>query len=204
LEKKTFYYMGYNMIDFSITVFIADSTKLKNRGLFIAYASSPWLVTTWIYGYGVNSVIAVDGIGYRWFFGIVAILAPIVFSPLLVIFYLNEAKARKQGLIPPNPSRGTTGQTLLYYLREFDVVGLLILALGLSLFLLSFNIYSYQTEQWKSPLIICFIIFGGLLIAAFGLWEKYGAPVTFIPWHLLKNRTVIFTYTMAASLYIGW
>lgn len=200
----TFYYMGYNMIDFSITVFIADSTKLKNRGLFIAYASSPWLITTWIYGYGVDSVIAVDGIGFRWFFGIVAILAPFVCSPLLVIFYLNEAKARKQGLIPPNPSRGTASQTLVYYLKEFDVVGLLILALGLSLFLLSFNIYSYQAEQWKSPLIICFIIFGALLIIAFGLWEKYGAPITFIPWHLLKNRTVIFTYTMAGSLYIGW
>ncbi|KAG6359723.1 hypothetical protein INS49_010775 [Diaporthe citri] len=200
----TFYYMGYNMIDFSITVFIADSTKLKNRGLFIAYAASPWLITTWIYGYAVDSVIHVNGIGFRWFFGIVAILAPFVCSPLLVIFYLNEAKARKQGLIPPNPSRGTAGQTLFYYLREFDVVGLLILAVGLSLFLLSFNIYSYQTEQWKSPLIICFIIFGGLLIVAFGLWEKYGAPVTFIPWHLLKNRTVIFTYTMAASLYVGW
>lgn len=200
----TFYYMGYNMIDFSITVFIADSTKLKNRGLFIAYAASPWLITTWIYGYAVNSVIAANGIGFRWFFGIAAILAPFVCSPLLVIFYVNEAKARKQGLIPPNPSRGTAGQTLFYYLREFDVVGLLILAVGLSLFLLSFNIYSYQTEQWKSPLIICFFIFGGLLIVAFGLWEKYGAPVTFIPWHLLKNRTVIFTYTMAASLYVGW
>ena len=53
-------------------------------------------------------------------------------------------------------------------------------------------------------MIICFIVFGALLIAAFGIWEKYGAPVTFIPWPLLKNRTVIFTYTMAASLYIGW
>lgn len=53
-------------------------------------------------------------------------------------------------------------------------------------------------------MIICFLIIGPLLIGAFALWEKYGAPVTFIPWNLLKNRTVIFTYTMAFSMYIGW
>lgn len=201
---QTFFYTGYNSIDFSMTVFIADTSKLKNRGFFIGYAASPWLITTWIYGYAVNSIVAPGGIGFRWCFGIFAIFAPIVCAPLITMFFLNEAKARRQGLIPPRPSRGSFGQTIVYYLREFDVVGLLILATGLALFLLSFNLYSLQPEQWKSPLIICFLIFGALLIVAFGLWEKFGAPVTFIPWPLLKNRTVIFTYTMAGSLYIGW
>jgi MFS family permease len=201
---NTFFYTGYNSIDFSMTVFIADTSKLKNRGFFVGYAASPWLITTWIYGYAVNSVIAPGGIGWRWCFGIFAILAPFVCAPLIAMFYINEAKARRQGLIPARTDRGTFGQKLMYYAKEFDVIGLLILATGLALFLLSFNLYSLQTDQWKSPMIICFIVFGGLLIIAFGLWEKWGAPVTFIPWPLLKNRTVIFTYTMAGSLYIGW
>jgi MFS family permease len=201
---NTFFYTGYNSIDFSMTVFIADTSKLKNRGFFVAYAGSPWLVTTWIYGYAVNSVVAPGGLGWRWCFGIFAIIAPIVCAPLIAMFYLNEAKARRQGLIQPRTDRGTFAQKLMFYLKEFDVVGLLVLATGLALFLLSFNLYSLQADQWKSPMIICFIVFGALLIIAFGLWEKWGAPVTFIPWPLLKNRTVIFTYTMAASLYIGW
>lgn len=201
---NTFFYTGYNSIDFSMTVFIADTSKLKNRGFFVAYAGSPWLVTTWIYGYAVNSVVAPGGLGWRWCFGIFAIIAPIVCAPLIAMFYLNEAKARRQGLIQPRTDRGTFTQKLMFYLKEFDVVGLLVLATGLALFLLSFNLYSLQADQWKSPMIICFIVFGALLIIAFGLWEKWGAPVTFIPWPLLKNRTVIFTYTMAASLYIGW
>ncbi|KAI2477558.1 Siderophore iron transporter mirB [Pyrenophora tritici-repentis] len=201
---QTFFYVGYNSINFFVTVFIADTSKLKNRALFISYASSPWLVTTWIYGYGVNGIIAPGGIGFRWAFGIFAILAPIICSPLIALFVIYEGKARKQGLIKPRPSRGNFGQTVVYYLREFDAVGLLILATGLSLFLVAFNIYTYQADEWKSPLIICFLVFGALLIVAFGLWEKYGATVTFIPWPLLKNRTVIFTYTMAGSLYIGW
>jgi MFS family permease len=201
---QTFFYVGYNSIDFFITVFIADTSKLRNRALFIAYASSPWLITTWIYGFGVDSIRATGGIGFRWAFGIFAIISPFACAPLIALFVYYERKARSQGLIPARPSRGTFTQTVYYYLREFDVVGLLLLATGLSLFLLAFNIYSYQAEQWKSPLIICFLVFGALLVAAFALWEKYGAPVTFIPWHLLKNRTVIFTYTMAGSLYIGW
>ncbi|OAL54727.1 siderophore iron transporter-like protein [Pyrenochaeta sp. DS3sAY3a] len=201
---QTFFYTGYNSIDFSMTVFIADTSKLKNRGFFIGYAASPYLVTIWIYGYAVDSVIGPNGIGFRWCFGIFAIIAPIVCAPLIAMFFIHEKKARDQGLIKPRPSRGSFAQTIYYYLREFDVIGLLILATGLALFLLSFNLYTFQPLQWKSPMIICFIIFGALLIAAFGLWEKFGAPVTFIPWPLLKNRTVIFTYTMAGSLYIGW
>jgi MFS family permease len=201
---NTFFYTGYNSIDFSMTVFVADTTKLKNRGFFIAYAASPWLVTTWIYGYGVDSVMAEGGIGWRWCFGIFAIVAPFVCAPLIAIFYMNEAKAVRQGLIEKRVDNRSFAEKLKYYLREFDVVGLLVLATGLALFLLSFNLYSRQADQWKSPMIICFIVFGALLIVAFGLWEKWGAPVTFIPWHLLKNRTVIFTYTMAGSLYIGW
>jgi MFS family permease len=200
---NTFFYAGYNSIDFSITVFVADTSKLKNRGFFVGYVASPWLITTWVYGPALEHVVP-HGIGWRWCMGIFAIIAPFVLAPLVIMFFANEAKARRQGLIQPRTDRGTFPQKLKYYLREFDVVGLLILAVGLALFLLAFNLYSLQPKQWQSPLIICFIIIGALLIAAFGVWEKWGAPVTFIPWSLLKNRTVIFTYTMAGSLYIGW
>ncbi|KZM28275.1 uncharacterized protein EKO05_0010747 [Ascochyta rabiei] len=200
----TFYYMGYNSIDFSMTVFIADTSKLKNRALFIGYASSPWLITTWVYGMAVDHMVAPGGIGFKWGFGIFAIIAPFVCAPLITMFYINQNKARKQGLITPNQSRGSFAQTAMYYLKEFDVIGIFILALGLALFLLSFNLYTYQKDQWRSPLILCFLVIGFLLCICFGLWEKYFAPVTFIPWHLLRNRTVIFTYTMAASLYIAW
>ncbi|KAF2798876.1 siderophore iron transporter-like protein [Melanomma pulvis-pyrius CBS 109.77] len=201
---QVFFYLGYNSIDFSITVFIADTSKLKNRGFFIGYAASPWLITTWVYGFAVDSIVAPGGVGLAWGFGIFAIVVPVVCMPLIALFFLNESKARKQGLIQPRPDRGTFPQKVLYYAKEFDVIGLLILATGLSLFLLSFNLYSRQHNQWKSPLIICFLIFGFLLIVAFGVWEAKFAPITFVPWPLLKNRTVIFTYTMAGSLYIGW
>lgn len=129
---QVFYAMGYNCIDFTLTIFVVDTSQLKNRALMIAYVATPWLITTWIYGPAAQRML--ETFGFRWGYGIWAIVFPVVCSPL----------------------------------------------------------------------VICFLIFGGLLVIAFFFWEKYLAPVTFIPWALLKNRTVVFTFTMMASLYCAW
>lgn len=199
---QVFYSVGYMGIDFAMTVFIADTSKLRNRSFMIGFASSPSLAVTWCYGPAATSILTT--IGFRWGFGIWAIVLPVTCAPLCILFAYNQRKAKKLGLLPPNPSHGTAFQTVIHYCREFDVIGLLLVSAGFALFLLSFSLYSYQKDEWRSPLIICFIIFGGLLIIAFGLYEKYLAPVTFIPWPLLKNRTIIFTYIMAASIYTAW
>ncbi|QIW96574.1 hypothetical protein AMS68_002092 [Peltaster fructicola] len=200
---QVFYWTGYLAIDFSITIFIADYTQLKNRGLLIGLTSSPFLITTWVYGFAANDIVY-GSTGIKLGFGIFAICYPVVCAPWLIMLIWHQRKATKLGLIPARPSRGNFLQSFVYYCKEFDVIGLLILATGFSLFLLAFNLYSLQPDTWKSPMIICFIIFGFLLIVGFGVWERFFAPVTFIPWHLITNRTVIFTYVMAGSLYVGW
>ncbi|KAL6401508.1 putative siderophore iron transporter protein [Ilyonectria robusta] len=197
-----FYNVGYSTINFTTTIFIADTSSLKSRAFMIAFASSPYLATVWAYGPAAQS--ALDGFGFRWGLGIWAIVYPVVCTPLWALFYFYQRKAEKAGLIKKEPSGRTLVKSIIYWAKEFDIIGILLVATGLALFLLSFSIYTYQKDQWKSPLIICFFIFGGLLIISFALWEKYLAPVTFIPWHLIKNRTVFFTYTMMASIYTAW
>jgi MFS family permease len=197
-----FYNVGYSTVDFTCTIFIADTSSLKSRAFMIAFAASPWLATVWAYGPAAHS--ALDGIGFRWGLGVWAIIYPVVCTPLWALFYFYQRKAEKMGLVKRELSSRTFWQSVIYWIKEFDVVGILLIAAGLALFLLAFAIYSYQKNEWKSPLIICFLIFGGLLIVAFALWEKYLAPVTFIPWHLMTNRTVFFTYTMVASIYCAW
>ena len=76
-------------------------------------------------------------------------------------------------------------------LKEIDFIGPLLIIARMALFLLPFSIYSYQAEEWRSPMIIAMIIVGGLLLIAFALYEKYLAPVTFIPFEILTDRTVI-------------
>ncbi|KAJ6005003.1 hypothetical protein N7540_012802 [Penicillium herquei] len=201
---QVFYQTGFSMIDFSMTIFIADTTALKNRAFWIAYAASPYLITPWIYGYAADRILAPNGIGYRWGFGIFAIVMPIISAPLWALWYHTQKKAEKLNLTEEKSSGRSLWQSIIYYSIEFDVIGLLIISTGFSLFLLSFNLYSYQPGEWRSPMIICFVIIGFLLIIAFTLWEKYFAPVKFMPWELIQNRTVFFTFSMVVSLYFSW
>jgi hypothetical protein len=106
--------------------------------------------------------------------------------------------------MPVNDSKRTTGQSIWHYVLEFDLAGLLLLCAGLALFLLPFSLYSYQPKGWQSPMVICMIIFGGLLLIAFSLYEKFVAPVTFIPFHLLTDRTVVGANTLAAVLFVSF
>ncbi|CEJ57917.1 hypothetical protein PMG11_06593 [Penicillium brasilianum] len=201
---QLFYQTGFSMIDFSMTIFIADTTALKNRAFWIAYVASPYLITPWIYGYAAEQIVAPGGIGYRWGFGIFAIIMPVVSTPLWGLWYHIQRKAEKLDFTEKQSSRRNILQRIIYYGVEFDVIGLLIIATGFSLFLLAFNIYSYQPGEWHSPMIICFVVIGFCLIICFTLWEKYFAPVKFMPWGLIKNRTVFFTFSMVVSLYFAW
>lgn len=199
---QVFFWLGYDGINFSMTIFIADTSALKNRGFWLAYASSAFLITTWITGPTATSIL--NNVGLRWGYGIFAIVMPVVQMPLALLFLYNQRKAEKLHLVERPPSGRTWKESIIYYGREFDVIGLLILATGLALFLLAFNLYSYQKNQWASPMIICFVVIGFVLILVFTAWERFWAPVKFMPWYLISNRTVIFTYTMAGAMYMAF
>ncbi|KAJ5429599.1 Major facilitator superfamily domain general substrate transporter [Penicillium cf. griseofulvum] len=104
---------------------------------------------------------------------------------------LESEKGQKMGLLAP--SRGPlTLSTIKQYCIDVDLIGIILLAGGMALFLLPFSLWSYQKDQWRSAMIICMIIFGGLLLIVFAIYEKFWAPVTFIPFNLLMDRTVFF------------
>ncbi|KAK3690258.1 major facilitator superfamily domain-containing protein [Podospora appendiculata] len=199
---QVFYWLGYNGVTYTISVFIADTSSLKNRALMFAYASSPYLITTWCGGPLAQAFL--DGPGWRWGYGTFAIVTPFVCSPLLYLFYVNYRKAAEAGLMTRAPSNRTTWESIKYYVIEFDVLGLLLITAGLALFLLSFNLYTFQTLRWKAPMIIAFIVVGGVLIIAFAFYEKYFAPKTFIPYELLMDRTVLGACILSAVLFVSF
>ena len=168
-----------------------------------AFISSPYIATTWIGGPLATAFY--NGPGFRWGFGVFAIIEPLVAMPILALFLYNYRKAKRAGVMPPREDSGRTAfQSIKYYLIEFDVVGLILICGGLALFLLPFSLYSYQPNGWQSPMVICMIIFGGLLLIGFGLYEKYVAPKTFLPFHLMTDRTVIGAYILAAVFFVEW
>lgn len=194
--------MRYNGIDYSLSIFIADTSHLKNRGLMLAYAMSPYIITTWIGPYIAQSTL--DGPGFRWGFGIFCIVMPIVCSPLLGLFLYYHRKASRLGLLPDHKSHRSWSQSVWHYAREFDVFGLLLITAGITLFLLPFNIYLYQGQGWEAPIIICFLVFGFLFVVAFALWERFFAPVKFLPYHLFLDRTFVGACVLAGSVFVSF
>ncbi|KAJ4857436.1 major facilitator superfamily domain-containing protein [Trichoderma breve] len=199
---QVFYWVGYNGLDYSLSIFLADTTSLRNRGLIFAYSSSPYIITTWLSG-PISSAF-LKGPGFRWGFGSFAIITPVITLPLFFLFMHYNKKAKQLGIIRPRESKGTFIQSLVYYGREFDIVGLLVLSGGLAMFLLPFNIYSYQSDGWKSPLIIGLLVGGFVALIVFAIWERFFAAVTFIPYSLLTDRTVIGANILASSVFVSF
>ncbi|OQE38028.1 hypothetical protein PENCOP_c009G02538 [Penicillium coprophilum] len=186
---QVFSSVGSQGVSYCLTVFIADTSALKNRALMLSFATSPYIITTWIGGPISQSVL--EGPGWRWGFGIFTICVPIVVAPLCILFFWNQKKAKKMGLLSPSRSPLALA-TFKQYCIEVDLVGIILLAGGMALFLLPFSLWSYQKDQWRSAMIICMIVFGGLLLITFAIYERFWAPVTFIPFKLLMDRTVFF------------
>jgi hypothetical protein len=192
----------YNGISYVISIFIADTSHLKNRGFMYAYVSSPYIITVWITGPLANAFLA--GPGWRWFYGTFAIITLVVTAPLMALFWWNYRKAVRAGIIVPVRNERTFVQNLKYYLIEFDAGGLLLLMGGLIFFLLPFSLYSYQDGLWKSPLVVSFLVIGGLMLVAFAMYEKFVAPKTFIPYELLLDRTVLGACLLAGVIFISF
>ncbi|KAG5972100.1 hypothetical protein E4U55_000907 [Claviceps digitariae] len=199
---QVFYWVGFNGLGYCLSIFVADTSSLQNRGLMFAFTTSPYIITTWISGPLAQGIL--EGPGFRWGFGIFALVTPCITLPLYVLFMQNYHKAKEQGLIATRKTNLTSWQTLVHYAREFDLVGLVLVSLGLALFLLPFSIYTRQADGWRSPLIISLTVTGPLLLCAFAIWETFHAPVQFLPYALLTDRTVVGACALAAVSFISF
>ncbi len=199
---QVFYTVGNNGLQYSLSVFVADTSSLRNRGLMQAFAGSPNLITCWLAGPISSGYL--NGPGWRWCFGTFTIIIPVITLPLFGLLVYNYYKAKKQGLVPKRESRGTAWGSIFYYCREFDAIGLILLSAGVALFLLPFNLYTLQAKGWRSPLIICLLVFGIALMIIFVVWESLFAPVTFIPYSLLVDRTVFGACILSLTLFVSY
>lgn len=199
---QVFHTVGNNGIQYSLTVFVADTSKLHNRGLMQALVQSPNLITCWLAAPISSGFLR--GPGWRWAFGMFTIMVPAVTLPLSGLLIKNYKKAIKLGLILEDHNDRTQLQSFFYYCQQFDVIGLLLVSFGVALFLLPFNLYTLQAKGWSSPLVLSMLIAGILLITAFVIWERFFAPITFIPYSLLLDRTVFGACILSACLFISF
>ncbi|KAL5001704.1 major facilitator superfamily domain-containing protein [Aspergillus recurvatus] len=199
---QVFCTVGNNALLYTVGIFIADTTALHNRALMAGLASSPTIATIWLGG--PISEAFLGGPGWKWCYGLFCIITPVLCLPLFGLLVWNSLKAKKAGVFVVEKISRTPLQKLLYYCREFDAIGLLLITAGLALFLLPFNLYALQADGWRSPLIICLLVFGVVLIILFAAWERFFAPVTFMPFSLLLDRNMVGACLLGAVLFVSY
>ncbi|TLS28460.1 hypothetical protein PpBr36_01420, partial [Pyricularia pennisetigena] len=187
---NVFWSVGSVGVGFIHTVLISDLTSLRNRMIIYTLNSTAYIGNA--FAGPIVAELFLKKSDFRWAFGAFAIIFPFFGASICVVLWLNLRRAKRQGLVPARPSSGrSTVQSVVFYLNEFDVVGMMLLCGGFSIFLLPFSIVSYSPYGWKSAYIIFMIIFGPLLVCAFVWWEKTFAVTPLVPWRSLKDRTIL-------------
>ncbi|CAG7557494.1 unnamed protein product [Fusarium equiseti] len=185
---NVFYQVGFTGLIYSIDVVTADATNLKNRALAYAFTSSPYMISAFAGSYASQEMLV--NIGWPWGFGTFAFLTPVVCAPLYILLKVNLHKAKKN-ILPKEASGRTFKESVWHYLIEFDILGVFLFAVGLVVFLLPFNIAATAPNGWATGYIIAMIVVGFVLLVGFAINEVYIAPVPFLKFHFLTDRTLV-------------
>ncbi|KAF7591348.1 hypothetical protein BBP40_001672 [Aspergillus hancockii] len=199
---NTLFWVGYQSVYYILDVFIADTSGLKNRAFAFAFASTPFICTAFTAPLAGQSFVRHTG--WRWGYGVFAIVIPVAISPLAIVFKSYERKAIKMGLYKREPSGRTVIQSIVHYVHEFDVIGALILMAAWILLLLPFSLNTYGRVQYKSAAFIAEVVIGFCLLFVFAAWEKWFARSHFVRYELLKTRTVLGACAMAALAWFSF
>ncbi|KAH7357610.1 major facilitator superfamily domain-containing protein [Pyrenochaeta sp. MPI-SDFR-AT-0127] len=197
---QVFYWSGMNGIDYIFNIFIADTSLLENRLIWMALQGTPYICNTFA-GPSLGEKFLKDS-SWRWGYGAFTIITPVVGALFWAVFWWMERRAKLTGMIKKEKSDRTLLQSIWHWAVEFDVIGLVLVCGGFSLFLLPFNLAALQKKGWGSPMIICMLVFGLVLIALFMVWERFFALKSFFPFHLMKDRSVVAACFLGANSFI--
>lgn len=190
---QVFYWAGFDGMQFVLSVFLGDTTSLKNRAFALAFSMTPYVVTTFIGPVGGKYLIKTYPTnGFRIAYGLFAIITPLAAAPICYTLFHQQKKAIKQGLLAKKEKSGRSiTESIKHYFWEFDIIGLVLACTGFSMLLLPFSLATYQPLGYRSPVIISMIVIGASCLIIFPFHEKYWAKNNFIPYDLLTDRSVI-------------
>ncbi|EFW18832.1 hypothetical protein D8B26_005629 [Coccidioides posadasii str. Silveira] len=199
---QVFYWVGHNGMAYVLDIFLADTSSLKNRGWLFAFSTSPYIATTFAGPAAAHAFYRFSS--WRWAFGTFSIVLPLASAPVAGIFFQSRRKAMELGYLAKKRSGRTLIQSVKHYFAEFDVIGMILLIAAFALILLPFSISTYQSANWKSPAVISMLVIGGCSLAAFVLWERFGARVCLAPFHLLVDRTVVGACLVTGTVFLSF
>ncbi|PHH60607.1 hypothetical protein CDD82_2259 [Ophiocordyceps australis] len=186
---NTIYSIGSSGVFYIIQVVLADMTTLPNRMIVFGIWMSPRIAAT--FGGPQIAELYNKTSSFGWAFGTFAIVISALALPVAAIFIYYERKARKLAVLVTDKEKKPLAQSIKHYLVEFDVVGTVLLILGLCLFVLPTNLAKMAPQGWSTPYIIVMMVLGIICFASFVVWERFGATVPFFPFAKMKDRTIL-------------
>jgi MFS family permease len=184
-----------------ITIILTDSTTLRNRIVMYGIFTTPTIATVF-----AGPKIAEDFYDHstwRWAFGSFTIILVAFCIPPGLIFLWSIRECKRRGIYPARTNTRSKLETFKYYFVQFDVIGMLLTISGWSLLLLPFSLATYAPHGWSSYYIILMIVLGVVLLTGFVVWEKFFAPVPYIPWKFLKDRTILGSCFMYGFMFLS-
>ncbi|SJL02116.1 related to siderophore iron transporter mirC [Armillaria ostoyae] len=197
------YAVGYTGLQLLTSIIIADITTLQWRGFAVGMTSLPFIINAFI-GSNVSTQV-LEGAGWRWGYGMFAILVPASLSPLIITLVWAERKAKRLGLVPEKPKASNSDKSLLQrtleVISQLDVVGLVLIGTSVALILLPLTLAENASGGWNNPSMIAMLVIGCVLFPAVGPWEFKFAKYPVIPMRFITNFTVISFYLTYVYLY---
>ncbi|KAG6885294.1 hypothetical protein C0993_003578 [Termitomyces sp. T159_Od127] len=184
-------------------IIIADITTLKWRGLVSSLISMPFIINAFI---GANvSASVIKHAGWRWGYGMFAILIPVSLLPLITTLLWAENKAKKLG-ITPKPNRTAKGlfEQIMDGANRLDIPGLVLIGTCVALILLPLTLSSSAEGGWNNPSMIAMIVIGCVLVPFIGIYEFNFAKYPVIPRRFAVNRSIVIASIIGALDFISF
>lgn len=190
------YRVGQSGTNVMTTVIISDITSPRQRGLAIGVSYFPYLITPWVSGFIIDSVV--KGIGWRWGVGMFAILMPLGACVIIGTLIYYQHKAKKAGLVPSKET------TIRSFCSGIDLGGVALFVAGFALLLLPMTIAGSLPDGWRTPWIGALIVVGFLILLALPVYEKFVAVNPMLPVFYFKNATIVLSMLLIAVDSLGY
>ncbi|CAK7225844.1 hypothetical protein SEUCBS140593_006041 [Sporothrix eucalyptigena] len=178
-------------------VFVADTTNLLNRGLWSSLPEAIGAIPTLYLGTIVADSV-LEHSTWRWGYGMWAIAMPFCAAPLIMSVFWLQRRAKKNGYHNPR-AWGSLPKTepLWKHLIELvwfdlDIAGCILLVVGLALALVPLTLTGTSaSERWHNTSYIAMFVVGIVIIGLFVLWDAFVARKPFVPFRMIRHRTVV-------------
>ncbi|KZV82502.1 drug:h+ antiporter [Exidia glandulosa HHB12029] len=193
------YTFGNAAIQILQQIVIGDMTTLRWRGLVSSLVSVPFFINAFVAGNIAANIVT--GAGWRWGYGMFAIIIPAATAPIIFTLFWGQSKAKKLGVLA-NAYHGEEQAivaenklpllTRVYnFAIDVDLAGLVLFTIGWALVLLPLTIVNRGQQKWSSGDIIAMLTLGPLILIGFGVFEAKVAPKPVFPLRFFRNVTVL-------------